>query len=165
VCCFHSGSLLQFYEGTSSGMSSNYPHFRNNPDKRLISPILMGLTFMFTFCRCCVPVLLDTCLYVSICQVLFPVHPSSDTPICKHSMSWRMPYSGRWCRAALIRNDVSEECVVSIIRVTRISELETTLAVDQCFRLALPKGQNTVGVFLPSSEDEKRSILWNAVLF
>jgi hypothetical protein len=33
------------------------------------------------------------------------------------------------CRVALIRTDVSEELRASIIRVTRIGELGTTLAV------------------------------------
>jgi hypothetical protein len=32
-------------------------------------------------------------------------------------------------RVALLRTDVSEECSTSFIRVTRIGELETTLAV------------------------------------
>jgi hypothetical protein len=33
------------------------------------------------------------------------------------------------CRVALIRTEVSEECIAFIVRVTRISELGTTLAV------------------------------------
>jgi hypothetical protein len=37
-----------------------------------------------------------------------------------------MPYSGLWCRVALVKTDVMEECITSIIRVTRISELETS---------------------------------------
>jgi hypothetical protein len=32
-------------------------------------------------------------------------------------------------RVALVRTEVSEECIVSFIRVTRIGELGTTLAV------------------------------------
>jgi hypothetical protein len=32
-------------------------------------------------------------------------------------------------RVALVRADVSEECIASIIKMTRISELGTTLAV------------------------------------
>jgi hypothetical protein len=40
-----------------------------------------------------------------------------------------MPYSGMLCHVALVRTDDSEECSTSIIRVTRIGELGTTLAV------------------------------------
>jgi hypothetical protein len=41
-----------------------------------------------------------------------------------------MPYSGILRRVALERIDVSEERTASIVRVTRIRELETTLAVS-----------------------------------
>jgi hypothetical protein len=40
-----------------------------------------------------------------------------------------MVSSGVLRRVALVRTDVSEELSASFIRVTRISELETTLAV------------------------------------
>jgi hypothetical protein len=40
-----------------------------------------------------------------------------------------MPFSGMLRRAALVRTNVSEEHIVSIIRVTIISELETTLTI------------------------------------
>jgi hypothetical protein len=40
-----------------------------------------------------------------------------------------MVYSGMLRRVALVRTGVSEELSTSFIRVTRISELETTLAV------------------------------------
>jgi hypothetical protein len=40
-----------------------------------------------------------------------------------------MPSSGMLRRVALVRTDVSEERSVSFIRVTRIDELGTTLAV------------------------------------
>jgi hypothetical protein len=40
-----------------------------------------------------------------------------------------MPSSEMLCRVALIRNDVSEERIASIIRVRGIGELGTTLAV------------------------------------
>jgi hypothetical protein len=40
-----------------------------------------------------------------------------------------MPSSEMWRHVTLVRSDDSEERVASIIRVRRISELETTLAV------------------------------------
>jgi hypothetical protein len=40
-----------------------------------------------------------------------------------------MPYSEILRRVALVETDVSEECIVSIIRVTVVGELGTTLAV------------------------------------
>jgi hypothetical protein len=42
-----------------------------------------------------------------------------------------MPSSGMLHREARVRTDVSEECMASIIRVTRIGELATTLAVTR----------------------------------
>jgi hypothetical protein len=40
-----------------------------------------------------------------------------------------MPFSEMLSRVALVGTDISEELSASIIRVTRIGELETTLAV------------------------------------
>jgi hypothetical protein len=41
-----------------------------------------------------------------------------------------MPYSGRRGSVALVRTDVSEERIASIIRVKRINELRKTLAAS-----------------------------------
>jgi hypothetical protein len=49
----------------------------------------------------------------------------------------RMTSSGMLRRAALVRTNVSEELSASIIRVTRIGELWTTLAVKEFFRSVL----------------------------
>jgi hypothetical protein len=46
-----------------------------------------------------------------------------------HHEECRMPSSGMLCRVALVKTDVSVERITSIIRVTRIGELGTTLAV------------------------------------
>jgi hypothetical protein len=44
-----------------------------------------------------------------------------------------MASSGMIRRVALIITDISEELHASIVRVTRIDELGTTLAVTSCF--------------------------------
>jgi hypothetical protein len=60
-----------------------------------------------------------------------------------------MMSSGILRRVALVRTDVSEECIASIIRVTRIGELGTTLAMTSKRRM--PK-RNTISLnFIPSS--------------
>jgi hypothetical protein len=50
-------------------------------------------------------------------------------------LSWRMSSSGMLRRAALVRTDISVELSASFIRVTRISELGTTLAVTSNRRM------------------------------
>jgi hypothetical protein len=47
----------------------------------------------------------------------------------ENAMVKRMASSGMLRRVALVRTDISEELNASIIRVTRIGELGTTLAV------------------------------------
>jgi hypothetical protein len=42
-----------------------------------------------------------------------------------------MPSSGKLCHMALVRTNFSEEHITSIIRVTRIGELGTMLAVTR----------------------------------
>jgi hypothetical protein len=42
-----------------------------------------------------------------------------------------MPSSGMLRRVAPLRTDVSEECIASVIRMIRIGELGTTLAVTR----------------------------------
>jgi hypothetical protein len=59
-----------------------------------------------------------------------------------------MPSSGKSRRVALVRNDVSEERSASIIRVTRIGELGTTLAVTTNRR----RLRRNISVFLRSVE-------------
>jgi hypothetical protein len=49
---------------------------------------------------------------------------------------WRMPSSGMWSRVALVRTDVLEERIASIIRLTRICELGT-LVVTYFFTLMM----------------------------
>jgi hypothetical protein len=56
-----------------------------------------------------------------------------------------MSSSGMSHRVALVRTDVSEERIVSINSVTRIDELETTLAVTSNRRTLLQPGSSRVG--------------------
>jgi hypothetical protein len=55
----------------------------------------------------------------------------------------RMASSGMLRRVALVRTDVSEKLSASFIRVTRIGELETTLAVTSNRRTLLMEALNS----------------------
>jgi hypothetical protein len=73
---------------------------------------------------------LSTCIYPEPDQSS-PQHSllSLKGPSCSTTAEKRMPSSGMLCRVALVRTDVSKELSASIFRVTRIGELEKTLAV------------------------------------
>jgi hypothetical protein len=65
---------------------------------------------------------------ISKCRFIFS--PFSITTIFGGQwMEWRIVSSGMLRRVALVRTDVPEELSTSFIRVTRIGELGTTLAV------------------------------------
>jgi hypothetical protein len=55
-----------------------------------------------------------------------------------------MAYSGKLRRVALVRTYVSEELSVSILRVTRIGELGTRLAVTSNRRRTLSSSETSV---------------------
>jgi hypothetical protein len=61
--------------------------------------------------------------------LVFLVSSSPRPSIPHHYDLWRLTLSGMLRRVALVRTDISEELSASFIRVTRIGELETTLAV------------------------------------
>jgi hypothetical protein len=72
--------------------------------------------------------------------ILVALHPNSGMScLCsKYQIStWRMVSSGMLHRVALVRTDVSEELSASFIRVTRIDELRTTIAVTSNWRTLL----------------------------
>jgi hypothetical protein len=67
--------------------------------------------------------------YKSVIQRQAIVAQSRDTSTPEARANRRMASSGMLRRVALVRTDVSEELSSSFIRVTRIGELGTTLAV------------------------------------
>jgi hypothetical protein len=66
-------------------------------------------------------------LYLHFCVGRLELDPWREGKLL---FSWRMPSSGMLRRVALVRTDVSEELSSSFIRVARIGELRTTLAVS-----------------------------------
>jgi hypothetical protein len=60
-----------------------------------------------------------------------------------------MASSGKLHRVALVKTDVSEDLSASIIRVTRIAELRTTLAVTNN-RRTLPRNCISLEVYVSS---------------
>jgi hypothetical protein len=76
-------------------------------------------------------------LYPSVCRFKAALSKMGQTgptagPWSQQVPVRRMVSSGMLRRVALVRTDVSEEPSASFIRVTRIGELETTLAVTAC---------------------------------
>jgi hypothetical protein len=63
-------------------------------------------------------------------------HRYSDLLRDGQQRAWRMASSGMLGRVALVRTDISEELSAFFIRVTRIGELGTTLAVTSNRRSA-----------------------------
>jgi hypothetical protein len=72
------------------------------------------------------------CVYrIFLKHVILKKRGETNTDTSLRFRRWRMPSSGMWCRAGLVRTDVSKESIASIIRVERISELATPLAVTE----------------------------------
>jgi hypothetical protein len=67
-------------------------------------------------------------LYVNIVQY-FPLTELHVYAFLKSMNRWRIASSGMLRHVALVRTDVSEELSASFIRMTRIGELGTTLAL------------------------------------
>jgi hypothetical protein len=65
-------------------------------------------------------------------------------------------------RVALVRTDVSEERIASIIRMTRIGELRTTLAVTSNRRSAVPTSPILVTQMKEALSSSERSVLTRA---
>jgi hypothetical protein len=79
-----------------------------------------------------------------------------------------MAYSGILRRVALVRTDVSEELSASIIRVTRIGELGTTLAVTSVSRFIVkasivPSSPILVTLMMEALNCSETSVLTRAI--
>jgi hypothetical protein len=64
---------------------------------------------------------------------------------------WRVSSSGMLCHVALVKTDISEQCSTFIIRVTRICEIGTMLAVTSNWHMLHSKCQLLVTANIPSS--------------
>jgi hypothetical protein len=72
-----------------------------------------------------------------------------------------MPPSGILCRVALLRTDVSEECIASITKVRRVGELGLTLAVTYQPKHAVCSSETTVLTRAIGSTSQKTAFFKN----
>jgi hypothetical protein len=73
-----------------------------------------------------------------------------------------MPSSGMLCRVVVVRNDISEQFGASIIRVTRIGELGTTLAITSNRQLTLFLVHRLVTLMMEALSSSETSLLTRA---
>jgi hypothetical protein len=82
-----------------------------------------------------------------------------------------MPSSGVWRRVAVVRTEVSEECIASSIRVTRIGQLGTLAIISDFLRSVLqllatanvvPSSPILVTLMLEARRSSETSILARA---
>jgi hypothetical protein len=72
-----------------------------------------------------------------------------------------MPSSGMWLHKALVRSDVPEERITSIIRVEKISKLGTTLAVTRNWSITVINNWSTLAT---EAHYEETLTIWELVL-
>jgi hypothetical protein len=70
-------------------------------------------------------------------------------------------------RVVLVRTEVSEECIATIIRVSRIGELGTTLAVTSNRNtlrrnIVVPSSLNLVTLMMEATRSSEKSVLTRA---